>query len=202
MGCAVLFGWVFVGLIYKLLSIVGILLSFLCVAIAVKLYPGEYDLNRDYISTLLRGNPGEARLPACIGVVLYCLSLAAIFDRLGRRTEFSKYSMIIRIGGIGSMVYNAFAITPLHDLVVTISIAFFIVAILPLLWTLYVGRHMKLLFAGTGCLVLLFASATMYYTGLFGFLLPWSQRVLFASNAAWLVALDWHFPGPTRSSND
>ena len=157
-------------LIYKLLSIVGILLSFLCVVVAVKLYPGEYDFNHDYISTLLRGNSGPGRLPACIGVVLYCLSLAAIFDRLGRTTEFSKYSMIIRIGGIGSMVYNAFAITPLHDLVVTISIAFFIAAILPLLWTLYVGRHMKLLFVGIGCFILLFASATMYYTGHFGFL--------------------------------
>ena len=189
-------------LIYKLLSIVGLLLSFLCVALAVKLYPGEYDFNRDYISTLLRGNSGPGRLPACIGVVLYCLSLAAIFERLGRTTDFSKYSMIIRIGGIGSMVYDALAITPLHDLVVTISLAFFIVAVLPLLWTLYVGRHLKLLFAGIGCLILLFASATMYYTGLFGALLPWSQKVLFALNAGWLVALDWYFPRPVRSSED
>ncbi len=110
--------------------------------------------------------------------------------------------MIIRIGGIGSMVYNALAITPLHDLVVTISIAFFIVAVLPLLWTLYIDRHMKLLFTGIGCLILLFASATMYYTGLFGALLPWSQRVLFALNAAWLIALDWYFPRAVRSSED
>src|SRR5439155_1596334 len=96
----------------------------------------------------------------------------------------------IRIAGIGSMVYTALVVSPMHDLMVTISIPFIMVAMLALLRVLYASHAMGLLVTGIVCFVLLVTSATIYYTGHFISALPWAQRTLFALFAIWLLTLD------------
>ncbi|MCX6378695.1 MAG: hypothetical protein NT023_04335, partial [Armatimonadetes bacterium] len=88
----------------QLLSILGILAAILCLGVATRLHPGGYDWNRDMISTLLR-DPYPTCIPAVAGIVLFCVSIALIFERLTHAVEFSKHSRVIRIAGIGSMVY-------------------------------------------------------------------------------------------------
>ena len=179
---------------FKLLSIVGILVAVSCLWVATMLYPGGYDWNRDMISTLLRGPSGPAHIPAGAGVLFFCMSIALVFARLARAVEFSKNSKVIRIGGIGSMVYASITITPMHDLMVTISLIFFLIAVLALIQALYVSREIGFFVSGCVCLVVLVASAAIYYTGYYVSVLPWAQRVSFALFAIWLVSLDCGFP--------
>jgi hypothetical protein len=122
------------------------------------------------------------------------LSLALVFERLARAAEFSKNAKLLRIGGIGSMVYSALTITPMHDLMVTISLLFFLVAVLTLLRGLHFGGERRFFVAGSVCLGLFIASGTIYYSGRYGFVLPWAQRVTYGLFALWLVALDGVFP--------
>ena len=178
----------------RLLPLVGVLVAAACFGVAASLHPGGYDWSRDYFSTLLRGEPGPARIPAIAGVLIFCLSMAVIFERLARSFGPSSASTAIQIGGIGSMVYTALAVTPLHDLTVTISIAFFVVAVLALLRVLYERRATGFLVTGIVWLGLLAASATIYYTGHFASALPWAQRIVFALFAIWLIALDIRTP--------
>lgn len=179
---------------FKLLSILGIIAGASCIGAAIALYPGGFDWNRDFISTLLRGQSGPARVPAIAGVLLFCASIAAVFQRLSRAAEFFAYAKVIRIAGIGSMVYAALAFTPMHDLMVTISLIFFLVAALALTRALFEIGEMGFFVAGCVCLVVLLASATLYYAGIYVTVLPWAQRLSFPLFAVWLVSLDCRFP--------
>ena len=143
------------------------------------------------ISTLLRGTSGQVRLYAVMGVIFFCVSIALVFERLAHAGEFSKHSNTIRIGGIGSMIYASLTFTPLHDLMVTISLLFFLVAVFALTRALYTRRETGLFVTGCLCLVVLVASATLYYTGNYVLVLPWAQRISFAVFAIWLVSLQY-----------
>ncbi len=175
---------------FRLAPLYGNVAAVACFCVAALLHPGAYDWNRDYVSTLLRGDPGPARIAAIAGLLAYCTSMAVVFVRLARSVGPSKSSDVIRIGGIGSMVYSVLTITSMHDLMVTISIPFFVVAMLALLRVLYVNRDLGFLAAGIACLALLIASVMIYYTGQLVIVLPWAQRILSLVLAIWLIALD------------
>lgn len=174
----------------KRLSIVGILVSLACFFAATSQYPGGFDWNHHFISTLLRGPDGPSRNLAMAGSLFFCVSLAFLFVRLSRAPEFARQAKIIQIAGIGSMVYSSLTMTVLHDLMVSISLLFFLVAIISLLSGLYFNRKKMLLFAGCICLAVLVMSATIYYSGVGVSVLPWAQRLSFCSLALWLVWLD------------
>jgi len=178
----------------KRFSVLGIFAAILCLGAGTTFYSGGFDWNRDFISTMLRGPSGPARTLADAGVLLFCLSIALVFNRLSQTEEFSKNSMLIRIGGIGAMVYSAFTITPLHDLMVTISAAFFLAAAVPMVCILYDRRETAFFIAGCVCLTIFCVSVTIYYSGAWGTILPWAQRISHAVFAAWLVSLDFAFP--------
>jgi lysylphosphatidylglycerol synthetase-like protein (DUF2156 family) len=165
-----------------------------CLWIATMLYPGGYDWNRDYISTLLRGPSGPARLLADAGVLVFCVSISLVFVRLAHAVQFSKNSKVITIAGIGSQVYASLTITPMHDLMVTISSVFMLVALLALTQTLYASRERSFFVFGCACLIVLVASATIYYTGHYVSVLPWAQRVWLVLFTVWLLSLDRSFP--------
>jgi len=82
----------------------------------------------------------------------------------------------------------------MHDLMVTISLLFLLAAVISLLRGLYVNREISFLIAGIVSLVVLVASAMIYYTGLFVSVLPWEQRLSFGLLTIWLMSLDWVFP--------
>src|SRR5205807_693163 len=117
------------------------------------MYPGGYDWNRDYISTLIRGPLTPARIPAVAGVLFFCLSIGLVFERLARAVEFARVSKVTRIAGIGSMVYAALTFTPMHDLMVTISLVFLLVAMFALTQALHDGREIGFFVMGCACLV-------------------------------------------------
>lgn len=178
----------------KFMTAFGIMVGFVCLALATAFYPGGFDWNTHYISTVTRGPSGISKTLADAGIIVLCVSVAWIFGRLSRVAEFAPRAKIISIAGIGSMVYSSLTITPLHDLMVSISIAFFLVAVIALVEVLYSRRETGLL--GVGCLLLaLFvASVASFYTGFLSSALPWAQRLGDLLFAAWLVALDFAFP--------
>jgi hypothetical protein len=178
----------------KRLSITGLIIACLCFVAAALLHPGGYDLSRDYLSTLLRDRSAPARITAIAGLLFYCVSIALVFVRLARVPNSRALSKVIEIGGIGSAVYTALVASPMHDLMVTISIIFFATAVLALLRGLHAGREIGFLAAGSACFALLVTSCTIYYSHHFVVVLPWAQRILLIVSAAWLVSLDLRIP--------
>ncbi len=177
----------------------GILVAVACFGAAAARYPGGYDWSRDYFSTLLRAAPSPSRTMAIVGLLVFCASIGFGFERLSRAAESVRRAKVIRIGGIGSMVYASLTITPMHDLMVTVALVFFVIAMVALLRGLYASHETGMFAAGCGCLALLSASAAVYYTEQYVVALPWAQRVSFAALAAWLVSLDLRTSSPTST---
>ncbi len=88
------------------------------------------------------------------------------------------------------MVYAALTFTPMHDLMITIALAFFTMAMLAVLWVLFVQRRVGVLVAGAACAVPLVLTAVIYYSGQYIVLLPWAQRISLGISAGWLLTVD------------
>jgi hypothetical protein len=146
---------------WQILSILGIVSSILCLGLATTYLPGGFDWNRDFVSTMLRGPAGPSRSLADAGVVLFCLSTSAIFIRLARLAIFAREAKTIRIAGIASAVYSALTITPMHDLMVSISLVFGLIASVALVIGLGRGGENRFFAGGCLCLAVMVASAML-----------------------------------------
>lgn len=185
------------------LPLIGVLCSICLFVWAATYYPGGtvdaansegYDWARNTISALfqpnaLNGAPNPARYIAVPAVLMYCLSLGFVFAHIARKAPSKFHSKTIKIAGIGTMVYAFLAVTPMHDLMVSIALFFFVVAVSTILHGLYAERHWGLFALGLACIALPLGNAVMYYGDLLYGMLPIVQKAGTFACIGWLFAL-------------
>jgi hypothetical protein len=186
------------------LPLMGILASVCLFVIAASYYPGGtaddpdfvgYDWTRHFISTLfhataLNGADNTARYYATPAMLLLCISLGVVFKNIAGKGQTKRRKDTIEIGGIGSMVYTFLSVVmPIHDLLVTIALLFFLPALFAILKMLSVERKFPLLYAGFGCLAVVLVCSVMYYGNVFFNLLPIAQKLTFFFCTGWLLML-------------
>src|SRR5258706_6549618 len=157
-------------MIKRYLPLAGVLSSAVLFVLAAKNYPGGtldsadfvgYDWTRHYISTLfaktaLNGTANTAKYFAIPAMFLYCTTLAFVFKTVSTKSPSRALRKTIEIGGIGSMVYAFLAVTtPLHDLLVTLSLLFFLAAAFATLQMLRALRQPALVLFGMVALAIL-----------------------------------------------
>ena len=154
----------------------GVLASGVLFVLAAARYPGGYDWIDQSFSSLfqpdaLNGEPNAARFLSAAAVIVLSLSMAIVFATIAKRGPTPFHRSAIQIGGIGSMVYTALVVTPMHDTMVAVALLFFATAMVTIFHWLYVERRFGMLGAGLVCLSLTLGNATMYYGDvLYGFL--------------------------------
>ena len=175
----------------NMLPIVGALASVALLALAAASYPGGYDWVDQSFSSLFQpeaanGTPNAARLLAAVAVAVFCLSVGIVFARIAKHGPSKLHRDTIQIGGVGSMVYTALVVTPMHDLMVAMALLFFVAAMGAIFHWLFLERRFGRLLAGVACLSLTLSNAAMYYGDvLYGFL-PIVQKVALVLWVAWL----------------
>jgi len=181
------------------------ILSIVLFAVAMAYYPGGtsfssdtvgYNWSQNFLSSLFQpraynGSPNPARWFAIPAMFLLCLSYAFIFGSVSRRSRSKFEKKAIQIGGIGSAVYTFLVVTPMHNLMITISLLFFITAVLTTLHFLHTERQTVLFAAGFVSLAVMLISCVMYYGNVLFSALPIAQKLTFALFAAWLLALHY-----------
>lgn len=180
----------------------GLLVSAALLTFAAAGYPGGYDWLQQSISSLFQpvaanGEPNSARLPAATAVVAFCASMALVFQAIANRCPTRRLAKIVQISGVGSMVYAAFAVTPMHDLMVNVALVFYLVAVVAIGFRLWTERRFGMVVAGCGCLAVKLASATVYYGQLLEDWLPLLQKLSLVLWTAWLL---WLFRGDVAST--
>jgi hypothetical protein len=185
--------------------LVGMILSIVLFAVAMAYYPGGtsfsadtvgYNWSQNFLSSLFQpraynGSPNPARWFAIPAMFLLCLSYAFIFRGVSRRSQSQLQKKIIEIGGIGSAAYTFLVVTPMHNLMITISLLFFLTAVLAALQLLYTEQQTVLFAAGLICLAVMLISCVMYYGNVFFSALPVAQKLTFVLFAGWLLALHY-----------
>jgi len=124
-------------------------------------------------------------------VVPVLRSLGLLFTNISRNDRVKARRTAIEIGGVGSAVYASLVVTPMHDLLVTIALLFFVTAVLAVLHLLHVARRRRLFWAGVACLAVLLTCAVMYYGDVCFAALPVAQKLTFGVYVAWLVAVQY-----------
>ena len=176
------------------IPLVGVLVSAVLLVVATARYPGGYDWFDQSLSSLfqpsaLDGSRNTSRSLAALAVLAFCSSMAMIFNTIAMSGPSSLHRKIIQIAGIGSMVYTALVVTPMHDVLISVALPFFVTAMVTIFHRLYLERRFGMLGAGIACLALTFGNATMYYGDvLYGFL-PVVQKVSLVSWVSWLFGL-------------
>ncbi len=178
----------------KHLPLLGVITALVFFALAGTRYPGDYVWTKHSISALfqpnaLNGAENPARLLAVIAVFMFCLSLGVAFKIISKRGKTRFQQKTIEIAGIGAMVYVFLVVTPMHNVLVGVALAFFVTAILATFYMIFSERRIGLLCAGIVCLALTLGNAVMYYGDvLFGFL-PIVQKLSVIMWAGWLLTL-------------
>ena len=115
--------------------LIGITISLVLLIIAILIYPGGtyqdknsigFDWTKNYISNLfetkaLNGSQNSSRLWAYFGMLLYSISCAIFFVNMSKKIPEKNAANIIEYAGILTMPFTILIITPLHDLMLTIS---------------------------------------------------------------------------------
>jgi len=115
--------------------LIGVTISLAFLIIAISIYPGGtyqdknsigFDWTKNYISNLfeakaLNGSQNPSRNWAYFGMFLYSISSAIFFVNMSKKIPEKNAVNIIKYAGILTMPFTFLIITPLHDLMLTIS---------------------------------------------------------------------------------
>jgi hypothetical protein len=199
-------------MVARIMPIVGVALAIVLFVVAAALFPGGYNWTHDYVCTLLRPAPDHplpsaVRMPAIAAVLIYSAALGFVFYRLSLFAPSRAHKKTIQIAGIASAVYGAFAMTVIHDLVLTISFISYLLAIAAVMHWLYLRRAHSLLLLGGLSLLAQGVAAVLFYGRHFGMALSLAQKIGLALYTGWLL---WTYLSltpieaqtPAKASND
>ena len=138
-------------------------------AVATSQYSGDVHWTRVTVSLLCApilpdGTPNPGRALPIVALLLLCVSMSWLFELISRTAETARLRKTIQIAGIGSMVYALLTATPMHNLMVHIALAFFLAAVVAIVFTLFGSEYYALAFAGIVCIVVKLSTGCLYYT--------------------------------------
>ena len=174
--------------------IVGVVAAFALFVVATFLYPGDVHWTRVTVSllcapTLPDGAPNFGRPMSIVALSLLCASMSWLFELISRAADTRWQLKTIQIAGIGSMVYAMLTATPMHNLMVNIALAFFLVAIVTIVYMLCRRNRFVLAFAGCACILVKVSSVSLYYTNSYPEIWGMLQKLSFVLTTAWLFAV-------------
>ena len=176
------------------LPIIGIIAAVGFLTIATYRYSGDAHWSRVTVSMLCaaelpNGAPNSGRGLPVAALLLLCASMALLFELVSWTANTRGMRKTIQIAGIGSMVYALLTATPMHNLMVNVALAFFLVANTAIILLLYRTQRYELAIAGIFCILLKLGSVSMYYTDAYVEIWGIMQKVSFSLTTIWLFAV-------------
>lgn len=122
-------------MIKKYSVLTGLTISLIFLITAISIYPGGtyqdknsigFDWTKNYISNLfeakaLNGSQNSSRAWAYVGMLFYSISSAVFFVNMSKKIPGKNAANIIKYAGILTLPCTFLIITPIHDLMLTIS---------------------------------------------------------------------------------
>jgi hypothetical protein len=107
--------------------------------IAISIYPGGsmfdknsvgFDWTKNFISNLfatkaLNGSENSSRIWACLGMIILPFSYAIFFINMSKKLPEKNAGNSIKYGSVANILFMFLIVTPLHDLMLNISISLF-----------------------------------------------------------------------------
>jgi hypothetical protein len=183
----------------------GIIISLSLLAVATRYYPGgsQFDKNtvgyiftKNYLcnlfgETAVNGLPSASRPWAIAGMLVFCATCALFFIEFSKKIPQKRASTIIKYFGAGAMLFAFFAVTPLHDIVITIGgtmalISMFYITVFILKSKLHLLKILSVI-----CLLGFYTCNYSYYTSSYLEFLPVLQKVMMGLVVVWVLWLHY-----------
>lgn len=191
-------------MIKKYLVLIVALAAVILFIIATKLYPGGsmfnsysvgFDWRTNFISDLFKstaanGAANPARYWACLAMILLPVSYAIFFSRMAVRIPEKNAAYILKYGGILNVISMFLIVTPLHDLMLNISIALFWTCIVVITVFVFKTRLHVFKFFCLFCLLVFYGSLYLWATNDWK-LLPLMQKTNFINSTLLILGLEY-----------
>lgn len=184
--------------------LIGLSISLILLAIAIAVYPGGtyenqnaigFNWTRNYISdlfktTALNGSYNVSRIWGYFGMFFYTISCAIFFVNMSKKLPDRNGANILKYVGILTMPFTFLVITPLHDLMLTISSFLFWTCIIVITLFIMKTRHHFLKFYNIVCLFIFYYAVYLHATNNWD-LLPIMQKVNIGSSVLLILGHEY-----------
>jgi len=191
-------------MIKKYSVLIGVVISLILMIIATSVYPGGtmfnknsvgFDWTKNFISNLfatkaINGSVNSSRIWACLGMILLPFSYAIFFLNMSRKIPEKNAANILKYGGAVNILCMFLIITPLHDLMLNISITLFWTCIIIVtIFILKTRLHLFKFFCEV-CLLIFYYSIYLWAISNWD-LLPTMQKVNFINSTLLILGLEY-----------
>jgi len=191
-------------MIKKYSVLTGVVISFLLMIVATSIYPGGsmfdmnsvgFDWTKNFISNLfatkaLNGAENPSRIWACLGMIILPSCYAIFFINMSKKIPDKNAAFILKYGGSVNILFMFLIITPLHDLMLNISITLFWTCIfIVTVFVLKTRLHLAKFFCVV-CLLNFYYSIYLWATNDWS-MLPIMQKINFINSALLILGLEY-----------
>ena len=191
-------------MIKKYSVLIGVVFSLILMIIAISIYPGGsiFDKNsigfgwtKNFISNLfeakaLNGAANPSRILAYMGMILLPISYAIFFIHMSKKIPEKNAGYILKYGGAANILSMVLIVTPLHDLMLNISITLFWTCIVVITVFILKTRLHIFKFLCVICLLIFYYSIYLWATNDWD-LLPIMQKVNFINSTLLILGLEY-----------
>jgi hypothetical protein len=163
-------------MIKKYSVLIGVLVSLILMMIAISIYPGGsmFDKNSvgfkwstNFISNLfetkaLNGSENPSRIWAYVGMILLPFSYAIFFIDMSKKIPERNAGYILKYGGVANILFTFLIVTPLHDIMLNISITLFWTGIFVITVFILKTRLQLFKFLCVACLLIFYYSIYLW----------------------------------------
>ena len=191
-------------MIKKYSVLTGVVISLILMMIAISIYPGGsmfdnnsigFNWSKNFISNLfqakaLNGAENPSRIWAYLGMILLPCSYAIFFVNMAKKIPDKNAGYILKYGGAANILCMALIVTPLHDLMLNISITlFWTCMVVTTVFVLKTRLHLFKVLCVI-CLLIFYYSIYLWATSDWN-LLPIMQKVNFINSILLILGLEY-----------
>ena len=191
-------------MIKKYSVLIGVILAVLLLIIATLIYPGGslfdknavgFDWTKNFISNLfaakaINGSDNPSRIWADSGMIFLSVSFAIFFIRFSKKIPTKTAANVIKYLVVAGMFFNFLIVTPLHDIMVTISSTLYLVSIFYITVFILKSKLHLFKFLCIICLLIFYYTLYLYGSGSYTFL-PIMQKITFLSTIILILCLEY-----------
>ncbi len=191
-------------MIKKYSVLICILISVILIVVATLLYPGGslqdknsigFIWSKNFISNLfaakaINGSDNTARIWAIIGMAFHSVGDGIFFMNMSKKILKKHPAIVLKIVGISIIFFSFLIVTPLHDMMVTISSTLFLLGLFYITVFILKTKLHLLKICCIVCLLTFYYTLYLYGTGNWG-LLAIMQKVAFISSMLLVLGLEY-----------
>ncbi|MEJ0101508.1 MAG: hypothetical protein WDO19_02640 [Bacteroidota bacterium] len=184
--------------------LIGVVISLILMIIAISFYPGGsmfdrnsvgFDWTKNFISNLfgakaLNGAENPFRIWAYLGMILLPCSYEIFFINMSKKIPDKNAKNILKYGGAINILCMFLIVTPLHDLMLNISITLFWTCIVVITVFILKSRLHLFKFLCVVCLLIFYYSLYLWGTNDWD-LLPIAQKVNLINSTFLILGLEY-----------